>query len=164
MVDRLICSRSLRSLAVAFGVAVALSVLCALVLAGRADAQPSCSQSGSTIACTFGYTGVAQTWTVPADVTTASFDVQGAQGGPAYRAGTRPVWGGEATADLALTPGATVTLVVGGQGGSPAACAGPAPAGSTAAPRAAPKTSEEAVSRAAAAAGGPPMCASVAVG
>jgi MBG domain (YGX type)/Bacterial Ig-like domain (group 3)/Glycine rich protein len=32
--------------------------------------------------------------------------------------------GGEATADLALTPGATVTLVVGGQGGSPPPCSG----------------------------------------
>jgi Glycine rich protein len=60
---------------------------------------------------------------VPPDVTTATFDAQGAQGG--VGAGLNaPGPGGEATADLALTPGATVTLAVGGQGGSPPPCGG----------------------------------------
>ena len=125
MVDWLICSRRLGSLAALFVASVGLSALCALALAlaGRADAQPSCSQSGSTITCTFGYTGAAQTWTVPPGVTTATFDVQGAPGG--VGAGLNSGGGGgEATADLPLAPGTTVTLVVGGAGGSPGPCSG----------------------------------------
>ena len=116
--------RSLCSLAVVFAAAVALSALSALALAGRADAQPSCSQSGSTVTCNFGYAGqVEQTWTVPADVTTATFDVRGAPGGVGAGLNSAGA-GGEATAELPLTPGATVTLVVGGSGGSPGPCGG----------------------------------------
>lgn len=56
------------------------------------DAVPSnCSLHGSTLTCSFGYTGGAQTWTVPSDVTTATFDVEGAQGG--FGGGVdNPVW------------------------------------------------------------------------
>jgi hypothetical protein len=113
--------------ALVFAVAAGLSALWALALAGSAAALPSnCPQSGSTVTCTFGYTGGAQTWTVPAGVTSATFDVQGAQGGnvdtsPGVSYTTGGL-GGEATADLALSPGAAVTLVVGGHGGSASAC------------------------------------------
>ena len=123
MADRLIHSPRLRLLAGVFVATVGLVALCALALARRADAQPSCAQSGATVTCTFSYTGDAQTWTVPPDVTAATFDVQGAQGGVGAGLNS-PGLGGEATADLALTPGASVTLVVGGQGGSPGPCSG----------------------------------------
>jgi len=95
-----------------------------VALAGSAAAAlPSnCTPSGITVTCTFGYNGTdgsdgaAQTWTVPGGVTSATFDVQGAQGG-STEDGFFGGEGGEAMADLALTPNATVTLVVGGQGG-----------------------------------------------
>jgi hypothetical protein len=62
MVDRLICSR--RSRAVLFALAGGFPALCALALAGLAAAAlPSnCSQSGSTVTCTFGFTGRARIW------------------------------------------------------------------------------------------------------
>ena len=86
------------------------------------------SSSGSTDTCTFSYTGGDQTWTVPAGVTTASFDVQGAQGGNVETSPgvsyTTGGLGGEATADLSVSPGATATVVVGGQGGSASGCGG----------------------------------------
>src|SRR5947209_1700109 len=41
------------------------------------------SFSGTTATVTCGYTGTLQTWTVPAGITVASFDVKGAQGGAA---------------------------------------------------------------------------------
>lgn len=102
-----------------------LAGLWAIAPAGAAAALPSnCSLAGADVICTFGYTGAAQTWTVPAGVTMASFDVQGAQGGGIDSSLNGPGGGGQAKADLAVTPGATVTLVVGGQGGSPPPCAG----------------------------------------
>ena len=110
--------------------------LWATALTGSAAALPSgCLQSGITVTCTFSPPGGDQTtWTVPAGVTSATFDVRGAQGGtvtgllPAGLGGL----GGEAKADLALTPGATVTLVVGGEGGfvcNPGPNNGPSPGG-----------------------------------
>jgi uncharacterized repeat protein (TIGR01451 family) len=96
--------------------------LTALVVTGGASpalAGPllsNCSQSGSTVTCTFTYTGAAQTWTVPGGVTQATFDVYGAQGGHIF--GITGGAGGEAAATLALTPGEAVTLLAGGAGGS----------------------------------------------
>jgi len=98
--------------ALVFAVAAGLSALSALALAGSATALPSnCTQSGTTVTCTFAYTGSAQTWTVPAGLTDATFDVQGAQGGnvdttPGVSYTTGGL-GGEATADLPLSPDAT---------------------------------------------------------
>jgi hypothetical protein len=96
---------------------VGLWALWVVAFVGSASAAlpAGCSEAGSTVTCAFGETGGEQTWTVPAGVTSAAFDVQGAQGGSIIPAGGL---GGEATADLPLTPGAPVTLVVGGQGGS----------------------------------------------
>jgi hypothetical protein len=100
------------------GLLVAGATLTALV--GSSAAAPGlpagCRPAPGVIRCTFVYTGRAQTWTVPAGVTEATFDVYGAQG--ADIAGfTQGGLGGHATADLAsLTPGAPVTVVVGGQG------------------------------------------------
>jgi hypothetical protein len=82
---------------------------------------------------TFAYTGAAQTWTVPPGVNEATFIVFGAQGGDAVADfdsafGGR---GGQATATLPVTPGSTVTILVGGAGGNVNApsCGGPPPGG-----------------------------------
>ena len=66
---------------------------------------------------TFNHTGTEQTWTVPAGITSATFDLHGAQGGTAFDAsfGAGGL-GGRATATLALTPGETIEIRVGGQG------------------------------------------------
>jgi hypothetical protein len=65
------------------------------------------------VTCT--YTGDAQTWTVPQGVTSASFDVEGAQGGSNLATGGN---GGRAADTLAVTPGAVVNVFVGGAGGN----------------------------------------------
>ncbi|HEY3034606.1 MAG TPA: hypothetical protein VGJ54_08110 [Streptosporangiaceae bacterium] len=74
--------------------------------------------SGSVVACVVNiYTGPGTwTWTVPAGVTSVTVDAFGAQGGEA--AGVKGGLGGEATATLAVTPGATYQINVGGYGGS----------------------------------------------
>ena len=70
---------------------------------------------------TFNYTGDAQTWTVPAGVTSATFDLYGARGGGFVGDSLlAPGLGGEATATIAVTPGDSIEVNVGGQGGSPA--------------------------------------------
>lgn len=110
---------------VAVGAAVALtsglaSVGLLTAVAGPAAALPSnCSQSGGKVTCTFGFTGGTQTWTAPVGVTSAVFDVQGAQGGSDLQGdfiNAPGGMGGEATATVTVTAGSTVTLVVGGQG------------------------------------------------
>lgn len=80
-------------------------------------ADPDCMQSGSRTVCTFSYTGAAQTWTVPSDVTSATFDVYGASGGSAGGL-SYPGYGGRATAILTVTPNTEITLMVGGAGDS----------------------------------------------
>ena len=68
---------------------------------------------------TFNYTGAAQTWTVPAGVTEATFDLYGAQGHggccpfSAFPGGL----GGRATATIPVTAGTSIQVNVGGQGG-----------------------------------------------
>jgi hypothetical protein len=51
-----------------------------LATATPAGAAPSCTGT-TTVTCTFSYTGGSQTWTPLPGVTSASVDVQGAQGG-----------------------------------------------------------------------------------
>ena len=65
---------------------------------------------------TFNYTGAAQTWTVPAGVTSASFDLFGAQGG--LISTNSPGLGGHATATIPLTAGDSIQVNVGGRGAS----------------------------------------------
>lgn len=59
---------------------------------------------------TFNYTGTQQSWVIPADVTRIGIEIVGAQGG-----GTNAGKGGKVTAELAVTSGATLIIVVGGQ-------------------------------------------------
>jgi len=59
---------------------------------------------------TFNHTGSSQTWIVPAGVTSATFEVQGAQGGGSGGLG------GRTTATITVTPGESIQINVGGQG------------------------------------------------
>lgn len=68
----------------------------------------------------FPYTGGPQTWTVPAGVTQATFELHGGGGGAAAAGGAGGP-GAIVRATLAVTPTQTLTLVVGGLGGSGAA-------------------------------------------
>ncbi len=61
--------------------AMAIALAPAAVAPQVASADPICTTSGARTICTFSFTGAAQTWTVPAGVTQATFDVFGAQGG-----------------------------------------------------------------------------------
>jgi hypothetical protein len=63
---------------------------------------------------TFDYTGSTQTWVVPANVTSATFDLYGAAGGSTQQGAGG--LGGRATATLPVTPGATVRIEVGATG------------------------------------------------
>jgi uncharacterized repeat protein (TIGR01451 family) len=87
-----------------------------------ADPPAGCTTSAGVTTCVFAYTGAAQTWTVPAGVSSATFDLFGAQGGDGLiipfgfpRAGGM---GGEAKATLAVTSGQVLEVFVGGQGAS----------------------------------------------
>jgi Glycine rich protein/RTX calcium-binding nonapeptide repeat (4 copies) len=88
--------------------AVSALVLGTLALAGPASA--------ATTTVTFNYTGAAQTWTVPAGVTEATFDLYGAQGGGSSQPAFAPGLGGRATATITVTPGASIQVNVGGRG------------------------------------------------
>jgi len=94
---------------VAASVAIAAGV--ALVGAGPAGAAPT--------SVTFDYTGTNQTWVVPAGVTEITVDLSGAQGGDNAANGCSDFGGlgGRTVAVLPVTPGDTLTIVVGGRGG-----------------------------------------------
>src|SRR3954451_24998102 len=88
-------------------------------------AAPSCATSGATVTCTFSYTGAAQTWSVPAGVTAATFEVVGAPGGTGDDGESDGVprillvpggKGARLHATLPLTPGSVITVLVGGPG------------------------------------------------
>ncbi|MDQ2768985.1 MAG: tail fiber domain-containing protein [Bacteroidota bacterium] len=65
---------------------------------------------------TFGYTGAAQTYTVPAGVFSLNVDAAGAQGGQSFVGNAFGGPGGRAQATLTVTPGKVLTLYVGGAG------------------------------------------------
>jgi hypothetical protein len=99
--------------------AAGLSVVAGTV-PGPAGATPAPTCNGTTCTVTFDYTGGVQTWTVPAAVTSATFDVDGAAGGSLAAVGLLVGGaggkGGHVQATVALTPGDTLNLRVGGQG------------------------------------------------
>jgi hypothetical protein len=70
--------------------------------------------SAATVTQTFAYTGAAQTWSAPAGITSASFDVYGAGG--AAVGGATASQGGRATATLPVTPLTPIAVYVGGSG------------------------------------------------
>ena len=117
--------RKFRSAAMAFPLAVLVFATVG-VLAPLSVAAAPCatSTSGGVTTLTFCFTGAAQSWTVPAGVHSAKFTVLGAAGGAGANNGQVPTaggLGGRAVATLAITPGATITIVVGGHGGTPPA-------------------------------------------
>ena len=65
---------------------------------------------------TFNYTGAVETWTVPAGVTSLTIKAEGAQGGstPSSEPGGL---GAVMTGTFTVTPGATLNILVGQQGG-----------------------------------------------
>ena len=89
-------------------------------IAGTVALTTTSSSSGST-STTFSYTGSAQTWTAPSGVSSITFDVQGAQGGDADRAGYTGAqyggFGGRVQGTLSVTAGNTYQIYVGGKGG-----------------------------------------------
>jgi hypothetical protein len=131
LVFKLISPLRSRLLAVLIAVAAGCSAVCVLAFASSATAALPSNCSGSkitiTVTCTFGYTGGAQSWTPPDGVTTASFDLFGAQGGNSPWASGGP--GGETEAPLIFTPGAPIEIVVGGQGAAGSEAAGTGPPG-----------------------------------
>jgi len=70
----------------------------------------------SLYAQTYNYTGGMQTYVVPAGVTTITVECWGAQGGGDSLASAPGGYGGYVTADVAVTPGQTVNIYVGGEG------------------------------------------------
>ena len=77
---------------------------------------PLQAQSISTGSQTFGYTGVPQTFLVPAGVTRVTIAAQGAAGGNGGAQASGAGLGGSVTATLPVTAGATLNVYVGGQG------------------------------------------------
>lgn len=86
----------------------------ALVNYTTPTATNSCN---STVTATFNYTGVLQTFTVPAGVTSITVDARGAQGGSVSTtcAATGGL-GARIVGDVAVTPGEVITILVGQQG------------------------------------------------
>src|SRR5262245_30756235 len=98
------------------GLVAAGATLAALGWSSPAAAFPvNCTPAPGVIRCVFAYTGRAQSWTVPAGITEATFDVFGAEGGSVLDFSVGGL-GGEATATIPLTPGDTLRIMVGGQG------------------------------------------------
>ena len=66
---------------------------------------------------TFAFTGAAQTWTCPSGVTSVEVDMSAAQGAKCTYGGCASAGlGGRVVASVAVVPGTTYTIVVGGQG------------------------------------------------
>jgi hypothetical protein len=97
-----------------------LSVLLIAQALGLVAASPvraasgDCVTSGSTVTCTYTFTGAEQTFTVPAGIRSVIVVARGAPGGEKY--GVRGGRGALVTADLPVTPGQTLYVTVGGAG------------------------------------------------
>lgn len=66
----------------------------------------------------FNYTGAVQTWSVPSNVTSLRFDLAGASGGhDSYSGSDRVGKGGRVRGTIAVFPGNTMNIYVGGMGG-----------------------------------------------
>ena len=95
--------------------AVALSaVLLAGLLAATVVGAPPASASGTTQS--FAFTGSAQSWTVPAGVTSVEVTATGGAGGESGTAYATGGLAGEVTAVVPVTPGEVLQVNVGGKG------------------------------------------------
>ena len=93
----------------------ALTATASLVVPVTTHAQPA------PTSVTFQYTGNVQTWTVPAGVVQATFDLFGGEGGGMGDAELGGP-GGHTRATLPVTAGSTVNILVGGMGGVAGGC------------------------------------------
>jgi len=76
--------------------------------------------ASGAVTVTFDYTGGQQTWVVPSGITSISVTAMGAQGGSGGGSGVggKGAW---VQTTLSVTPGQTLYIYVGGQGGTPTA-------------------------------------------
>lgn len=96
------------------GLALAIAQLFSPAGVGTAQAATTtCTPDGAMYDCTvtFTYTGAPENWTVPDGVTQVTFDLSGAPGG-----GRLGGYGGRVVATLAVMPGVTYQIRVGGHG------------------------------------------------
>jgi len=77
----------------------------------------------SNVGQAFSYTGASQTYTVPAGLTKLTIEAYGAQGGTGCTPSAAAGLGGYARETINVTPGETLQINVGGQGGN-GACSG----------------------------------------
>jgi hypothetical protein len=92
---------------------LALAPLLGLAPAPAQAASGDCVTASGMVTCTFDYTGAAQTWSVPAGVTSAAFDLYGAAATYTGNGGN----GGRVRATLDVVPGTTYQILVGGSNG-----------------------------------------------
>ena len=83
---------------------------CPAPVISNGTAKVTCSYNGTN-----GNDGSAQSWTVPAGVTQATFDVYGAEGGGSLNGESSGGAGGETMGTFNVTPGSTFQINVGGQ-------------------------------------------------
>jgi hypothetical protein len=103
--------------------AIAGLALCGACAAPAGALAPNCSQGQLTVTCTFVSTGAEQSLAVPGDVASVTIAATGAPGG----ANGLPLPGGDAgaaSATVAVVPGSTLYVEVGGTGASAALLAG----------------------------------------
>lgn len=84
------------------------------------SANSSVIESGTYQCMIFNYTGADQTFTVPLGVANLSVELRGARGGQAW--GQQGGQGGIVIGALAVTSGATLTIIAGGAGGDDTTC------------------------------------------
>jgi Glycine rich protein len=101
-------------------IGLVLAATLGLAVSSAQALSGGCVAGATTTTCTFNYTGATEAWVVPVGVTSATFDVYGAAGGSfapsgAFVGGSGGK-GARVQATLALTPGETLKLRVGGVG------------------------------------------------
>ena len=89
----------------------------------RGRGRPAVSATAGTTA-KFGYTGQATTWQVPAGVTSVKFEAAGGTAGNFSANVVTGGFGADLTGTLAVTPGETLVIAVGGSGSTNAHAAG----------------------------------------
>lgn len=99
--------------------AAALVLLTTLLGVGVSPAHAAavCTTSGNVVTCTYSFTGAAETFTVPAGVSSVHVVARGAAGGTGSQNRAGESLGGrgaEVSADLAVSPNQDLVLVVGG--------------------------------------------------
>jgi hypothetical protein len=108
----------------------ALALGASVVMAGTSNVALNAADAPQGVP--FECTGGAQSWVVPAGVTSATFDVFGAQGGVGddgqvdpFRASSDAGLGGHTTATIPVTPGETIQINVGCAGADSTGSASP---------------------------------------